>query len=144
MDKVCLERVVYGDENGCIANRGTKFGYMRPVQLIAGRKGSWVALVITLNNSIHLHALALHAFVLVVGTIFNPSKVNTIPWMCCRSLSNLGQRVDDWLHTLVYIERIADAYSQYIKEKYCANIGEVLKTITLSIVQTLSFCMVFL
>ena len=37
------------------------------------------------------------------------TKINTIPCLCTTAL---GQRVDDWLQYLAYIERITDAYSQ--------------------------------
>ena len=47
---------------------------------------------------------------LMVGTIFI-AKVNTVLCMCTAALP-LGQRVDDWLHSLAFIERITDAYSQ--------------------------------
>ena len=47
----------------------------------------------------------------MVRTIFNLAKVNTVPCMCTVALS-LGQRVDDRLHSLTYVERKTGAYSQ--------------------------------
>ena len=43
----------------------------------------------------------------------NTSKVNTVPCMCT---STLGQRVDNWLHCLLYIEMITNAYRQQKEE----------------------------
>ena len=50
--------------------------------------------------------------VLIVGTIFNLAKVNTVPFMCAASLSlswTASRRPD----SLAHIESITDAYSQY-------------------------------
>ena len=44
---------------------------------------------------------------MLVGTL---AKVNSVPCMCT-TLSESGQRVDNWLQCLAYIERIFDAYS---------------------------------
>ena len=55
--------------------------------------------VFWLNWSIY-HSLTLDVVqVLIVRTSLNLAKDNTVPCMCTVTLS-LGQRVDDWLHSL--------------------------------------------
>ena len=51
-------------------------------------QGKVAGVLFRLNYSIHQHALTLDVIlILMVGTIFNLAKVNTVPCMCTVSLS---------------------------------------------------------
>ena len=47
----------------------------------------------------------------MVRTIFDLAKINTVPCICTVA-PYLGKQVDNWLHSLIFVERITGAYIQ--------------------------------
>ncbi len=101
MDTLDWEMVVNDEENSCRfeSQRKETWIYMQP----AGERMLWSFILTKLvNSSTHSSiGCGIYKF-LIVGTIFNLAKVNTVP------LSH-RQRVDDWLYCL----------AAYRKDNWC-------------------------
>ena len=83
----------------------------RPALLIAVWEGMLLLFRLTTQFINTLHWMW-NTF-LIVGTIFNPAKVNTVPCMCAAALCLTDIESTDG--SLAYIENISEEYIQFVR-----------------------------